>query len=206
MEWSEVIALLEQGEGQSVEFEKQIPTPDDMARDMVAFANSDGGKIVLGLDDKNKHLIGVEVGEDFKALVKNIGEKRCTPRIFPDVEIMDHGGKSIVIITIAEGEERPYKTDDICYIRDSSESRPAREDEEKQITNPWGGKGLNKRQLRALQLIQERGVITNREYREAFNVSHKTAHIELTLMSDKKILRCEGAGRSTCYALPREEK
>jgi len=206
MDWSEVIALLEQGEGQAIEFEKQIPSPDDLARDMVAFANSDGGRIVLGLDDKNKHLIGVEVGDDFKNTIRVIGEKRCSPRIFPEVEILDRGGKKIVIITINEGEEKPYKTDDICYIRDASESRPAKEDEEKQITNPWGGKGLNKRQLRALQLIQERGSISNREYREAFNVSHKTAHIELTLMSDKKILRCEGAGRSTCYTMPKEER
>jgi predicted HTH transcriptional regulator len=206
MNWEEIITLLEQGEGQSVEFEKQIPSKEDLSRDMVAFANSDGGKIVLGLDDKNKHLVGVEVGEDFKNWIRELGEGRCTPKIVPQVEVIDRGGKKIVVISVAEGDEKPYKTDDICYIRDAGESRPAREEEEKQITNPWGGKGLNKRQLRALQLMQEHQSITNREYREAFNVSHKTAHIELTLLVDKKIVKSEGSGRSTCYILPPQKE
>ncbi len=202
MTWEEIITLLEQGEGQSVEFEKQIPSPEDLSRDMVAFANSDGGKIVLGLDDKNKHLVGIEAGEDFKNWVKDVGEKRCAPKIVSLVEIIARGDKKVAVINVSEGDEKPYKTDDICYLRDAGESRPAKDEEEKQITNPWGGRGLNKRQLRALQLIQEHGKITNREYREAFNVSHKTAHIELTMLVDKKIVKSEGSGRSTCYILP----
>ncbi len=204
MNWEEIITLLEQGEGQSVEFEKQVPSPEDLMRDVVAFANSDGGKIVLGLDDKNKHLVGVEIddNEGFKNWIKELTEKSCSPKIIPTVEIVDHGGKKIAIITIAEGDEKPYKTDDICYLRDGSESRPAKEEEEKLITNPWGGKGLNKRQLRALIMMQEHGSISNREYREAFNVSHKTAHIELTMLADKKIVKTEGSGRSTRYILP----
>jgi len=206
MTWEEIITLLEQGEGQSVEFEKQVPTPEDIARDMVAFANSDGGKIVLGLDDKNKHLIGLDIDDGFRNWIREIGEKHCSPKIVPSVEILEHSGKKVAVITVPEGEERPYKTDDICYIRDAAESRPAKDEEEKQITNPWGGRGLNKRQLRSLQLIQERGSITNREYREAFNVSHKTAHIELTMLADKRIVKSEGSGRSTCYILPPQKE
>ncbi len=204
MNWEEIITLLEQGEGQSVEFEKQVPSPEDLARDIVAFANADGGRIVLGLDDKNKHLVGIEINdnEGFITWIKELIEKNCSPKITPIVEVIDRGGKKLAIITISEGDEKPYKTDDICFIRDGSESRPAKEEEEKLITNPWGGKGLNKRQLRALQLMQEHGSITNREYREAFNVSHKTAHIELTILADKRIVKSEGSGRSTCYILP----
>ncbi|KAF0134210.1 MAG: putative transcriptional regulator [Candidatus Saganbacteria bacterium] len=205
MTWEDIITLLEQGEGQSVEFEKYIPSSEDLARDMVAFANSDGGKIVLGLDDKNKHLVGVEADDSFKTLIKELGEKRCFPKIDPSVEMIARGDKKILVINVLEGDEKPYKTDDICYLRDVGQSRPAKDEEEKQITNPWGGKGLNKRQLRTLQLMQEHESITNREYREAFNVSHKTAHIELTMMADKKIVKSEGSGRSTCYILPKEE-
>jgi predicted HTH transcriptional regulator len=47
-------------------------------------------------------------------------------------------------------------------------------------------------------------VITNREYREAFNVSHKTAHLELTMLEEKKLVKSEGAGRSTRYISPRK--
>lgn len=206
MTWEEVIALLEQGEGQSVEFEKQIPSPEDLARDVVAFANSDGGKIILGLDDKNKHLTGIQFDPDFKENIREIAEKKCSPKVPVKVSLLERGGKKIALIEVEEGEEKPYKTDDICYIRDGGESRPAKEEEERQITNPWSGKGLNKRQIRALQMIAEHGSISNREYREAFNVSHKTAHIELTMLVDKRLLKSEGSGRSTCYILPPQKE
>ncbi|MFC1495873.1 RNA-binding domain-containing protein [Candidatus Margulisiibacteriota bacterium] len=194
--------LLGQGEGQSLEFEKQIPPPEDIAREMVAFANADGGKLVYGIDDKNQHLIGVVLGDDFIKDIKRLGEEACIPKLVPQIDIFEHNQKRVVIITIPEGEEKPYRTDDIAYIRDGAVSRPAKEDEEKQITNPWSGYGLNKRQLRALQMISEHGNITNREFRDAFNVSHKTAHIELTMLVDKKIALTSGSGRSTCYILP----
>jgi len=202
MTWEEIIGLLEQGEGQSVEFEKIIPTEDDIARELVAFSNADGGKIIYGIDDKNKHLIGVNFDSNFENWIKDIGKNHCSPQITSSVELFEKGDKKIVIINVTEGLDKPYKSDEICYIRDGSVSRPAKENEEKEITNPWSGKGLNKRQIRALQIMNEHGDITNRAYREAFNVSHKTAHLELTLLADKSMVKSEGAGRSTKYILP----
>ena len=207
MTWDNILELMEQGEGQSVEFEKFIPAEDDIARELVAFSNADGGKIIYGIDDKNKHLIGVTVDNSFEDWIKDIGKNHCTPSIAPTLEIINKSEKQIVTLTVPEGLDKPYKTDDLCYIRDGSLSRPVKDNEEKEMTNPWSGKGLNKRQIRSLQLIAEHGAITNREYREAFNVSHKTAHLEMTMLEDKKLVQSEGAGRSTRYipAPPQEQ-
>jgi len=202
MIWDELIQLLDQGEGQQVEFDKVIPSPDDIAREYVAFANSDGGHLILGIDDKNKHLMGVDIDENSLDKLMKIGQEKCVPAIHPNIEIMERSEKKILSITINEGDEKPYRTDEICYIRDGNISRPAREREEEEIKSPWAGKELNKRQKRALQFITEHGAITNREYREAFNVSHKTAHIEMTLLSEKKLVEAQGAGRNTHYVLP----
>lgn len=202
MNWDEIVTLLEQGEGQSVEFEKQIPSPEDIARDMTAFANSDGGKIVYGLDDKNKHLTGIELGDDLSDQIEEIALKHCLPKIAVEIEIIERAEKKIVIINVPEGDEKPYKTDDICYVRDGNFSRPAKDNEEKEITTPWSGKGLNRRQKRALQYVTEHGSITNREFRQAYNVSHKTAHIEMTMLVEKGMLISQGLGRSTRYILP----
>ena len=202
MIWDELIQFLDQGEGQQVEFDKVIPSPDDIAREYVAFANSDGGHLILGIDDKNKHLMGVDIEENSLEKLMKIGQEKCVPAINPNIEIMERSGKKILSITINEGDEKPYRTDEICYIRDGNISRPAREREEEEIKSPWAGKELNKRQKRALQFITEHGAITNREYREAFNVSHKTAHIEMTLLSEKKLVEAQGAGRNTHYVLP----
>jgi len=204
MTWQDILDLLEQGEGQSVEFEKNIPSEDDIAREIVAFSNADGGKIIYGIDDKNKHLVGIDLNVNFEEKIKNIGKKRCSPSVDPQVEVIDKAGKTLVIINVPEGDDKPYRSDEICYVRDSKISRPAKENEVQELTNPWSGKGLNRRQIRAMQMISEHGSISNREYREAFNVSHKTAHIELTMMADMNLVLTEGAGRSTCYTLPQQ--
>lgn len=201
MIWDDILELLEQGEGLSVEFEKNIPSEDDIARELVAFSNANGGKIIYGIDDKNKHLIGVNLDNNFADWIKDIGKKHCSPPIDPSVQIIEKGGKKITVLSVPEGLDKPYKSDDICYIRDTNISRPAKDNEEREITNPWSGKGLNKRQIRTLQILAEHGAISNREYREAFSVSHKTAHLELTMLEDKKLVKSEGAGRSTCYIL-----
>ncbi len=195
------MSLLEQGEGQTVEFEKNLPSADDLARELVAFSNADGGKIIYGLDDKNKHLVGIEVNFDLSDWVSGIAKKSCSPTINPSVEVIDKAGKKLLIITVSSGDDKPFRSDEICYIRDGNITRAAEANEVKALTNPWSGKGLNRRQIRAMQLMAEHGNITNREFREAFNVSHKTAHIELTLLADKGLVLTEGAGRSTRYIL-----
>ncbi len=202
MTWDEIMQLLEQGEGQQVEFDQTVPSPEDIAREYVAFANSDGGHLILGIDDKNKHLMGIEIEDNTVEKLMRIGKEKCVPAVTPHIELMERSEKRIIDITVAEGDEKPYRTDEICYIRDGNISRPAREREEEEIKSPWSGEELNKRQKRALQFISEHGSITNREYREAFNVSHKTAHIEMTLLVEKKLVEAQGAGRNTHYVLP----
>jgi predicted HTH transcriptional regulator len=146
--------------------------------------------------------VGVEIKSGLENWLKDIGNNRCLPAIKLDIELLDKSGKKILIITVPEGDDKPYRSDEICYIRDGNVSRPAKENEVQELTNPWSGKGLNKRQIRSLQMITEHGSITNREYREAFNVSHKTAHLELTMLEDKRLVKSEGAGRSTRYIIP----
>ena len=142
MTWEDIMSLLDQGEGQSVEFEKTIPSEDDIARELVAFSNADGGKIIYGIDDKNKHLVGVEIKGDLEELIGGIGKRRCSPAVFPAIKIVEKAEKRILLITVPEGDDKPYRSDEICFIRDGGRSRPAEEKEIKALTNPWSGKGL----------------------------------------------------------------
>jgi ATP-dependent DNA helicase RecG len=59
--------------------------------------------------------------------------------------------------------------------------------------------GLNERQARALVILAERGQITNREYRELFNVSHTTAAADLRDLVAKGLIEQAGIGRGTYY-------
>jgi ATP-dependent DNA helicase RecG len=61
--------------------------------------------------------------------------------------------------------------------------------------------GLNERQIKAIQYIQEKGMITNREYQKLCATSWDTAYRDLSELVQKSILRREGKGRSTHYLM-----
>lgn len=63
---------------------------------------------------------------------------------------------------------------------------------------------LNSRQKRALTYLKTHISIRNKQYRKEFDVSHKTAHIELVDLVEKGILVSEGLGRNSCYTWPKE--
>ena len=58
---------------------------------------------------------------------------------------------------------------------------------------------FNDRQRSAIDYVKQQGSIKNKQYRKLFNVSHKTAHIELAGVGSKKQFKISGSGRSTCY-------
>ena len=60
---------------------------------------------------------------------------------------------------------------------------------------------LNDRQNLALKYLSEENFIKNKTYRELFDVSHKTAHLELVDLVGKQYIKSQGSGRSTCYVL-----
>jgi ATP-dependent DNA helicase RecG len=61
--------------------------------------------------------------------------------------------------------------------------------------------GLNERQTKALAILAERERITNREYRELFNVSNATAYADLTGLVEKGLVERAGVGRGVFYKL-----
>lgn len=65
---------------------------------------------------------------------------------------------------------------------------------------------LNDRQKLALDYLSEESFIKNKMYRELFDVSHKTAHLELVDLVSKQFIMSQGSGRSTCYVLNKNKQ
>ena len=201
--WPDIIKLLQQGEGPNVEFLPKIKNSNDLTKVVVGFANAQGGIVVAGLDDKNGHLIGVDHDKDWAL---NICKTECEPAVSVQVGDMLRNEKRIIVLQVKEGVNKPYHTvDGTVLTREGVETRQASAEEQKQL-NPWGVGGINPRQKKALQFISEQGSISNMQYRELCEVSHKTAHIELIDLVEKGVLIVEGQGRSTAYVLVKKEE
>lgn len=95
--------IIKEGEGLTVEFKERYTSRID--RDMVAFSNSKGGMLLLGVDDDGK-VVGEKLTNEMKAEVISIA-RNCDPAIH--IKRIKQIGK-IVIVEIAEGDEKPYSS------------------------------------------------------------------------------------------------
>jgi ATP-dependent DNA helicase RecG len=105
----ELLLLVEEGEGLTVEFKEKF-TPK-IAQDMVGFANSIGGKIILGVSDQGK-IVGELLTGQLKAEIFSLG-RNCDPEIKITVKQIE----AVVVITIEEGVDKPYSCSGSYYKR-----------------------------------------------------------------------------------------
>ena len=99
------------GESKNVEFKENLPEKSiKYMKSVVAFANGIGGKIIFGVVDKNREVVGFDKEEVFKIMdtIANAVSDSCEPAIIPDVTLQTIDGKTVIVVEISEGRQRPY--------------------------------------------------------------------------------------------------
>ena len=102
--------LLKEGEGLGVEFKERFSSR--IAKDIVAFANTKGGSILLGVDDNGKE-VGEKLTNRNKAEINSIA-RNCEPPIA--IKKISQIGK-VIVIEIEEGSEKPYSCSEGYFRR-----------------------------------------------------------------------------------------
>ena len=99
------------GESKNVEFKENLPEKSiKYMKSVVAFANGTGGKIIFGIADKTREVIGFDKEEVFKKMdaIANAVSDSCEPAIIPDITLQTVDGKTVIVAEISEGRQRPY--------------------------------------------------------------------------------------------------
>lgn len=113
---SELIeSLITKGENKNIELKRQMSS--QFLESVVAFANTDGGKIILGVDDR-QNIVGIH--DDFSNLEKQIRgtiRSMIQPQAEVNVELIEIRQSPVVVVTIPKGENKPYLLDGIAYVR-----------------------------------------------------------------------------------------
>ena len=129
MNENELTELIEKGEDSFTEFKEEKVHSNDLAAEIVAFANTEGGKILLGLSD-NKEIKGVTNPDKEMLRVENISRNNCEPPLTVNIEKIKINKEIVLCIYIPKGPERPYRTNrGVYYIRSSSGKRQATREE-----------------------------------------------------------------------------
>lgn len=89
------------GEGKNIEFKREIPDKHEkFLKDIIAFSNSTGGKIILGIEDGTNIVYGIGERSPFKLSdsISNMISDACTPQIDPDISIRTVEEKTVLVI------------------------------------------------------------------------------------------------------------
>lgn len=103
--------LIDEGENIICEFKRKFSSPEKIAREMIAFANTKGGYLLFGIDD-NKQVIGVQSEKEEAELIKDAALNYCEPPLEFFIEYKDLYGKEIVIVEVPESENKPHRLQD----------------------------------------------------------------------------------------------
>lgn len=99
------------GEGKSIEFKRELPKKHErFLKDIIAFSNSAGGKVILGVEDITNTVYGIGDANPFKLSddISNMISDACVPQIIPDITAQTLEGKTVLVIDVAPGRFRPY--------------------------------------------------------------------------------------------------
>ena len=119
------------GENKNIEYKRELPSKSDKyIKSLVAFANTSGGKLVIGIEDDDHEVIGVDEAEVFSMIdtITNVISDTVEPQLVPNITCSTVCGKCIIIVEIYPGNHRPYYIKSIgkekgTYIRIAGSTR-----------------------------------------------------------------------------------
>ena len=85
------------GESKNVEFKENLPEKNiKYMKSVVAFANGTGGKIIFGIADKTREVVGFSKEDVFEKMdaIANAVSDSCEPAIIPDISLQTIDGKT----------------------------------------------------------------------------------------------------------------
>ena len=99
------------GETTTIQFKEQFTGQKEIAKEMVAFANTLGGQIFFGIKDKTGELIGLSYDEiqTISRELGNAANEQVRPTIYINTDVVRADGKHFLVCAVAQGKNKPYK-------------------------------------------------------------------------------------------------
>ncbi|MBI3508707.1 MAG: putative DNA binding domain-containing protein [Chlamydiia bacterium] len=96
-------------ESSTLEFKREIPENDQIVKTVIGFCNRNGGRLILGVDAK-KEITGIPE-KDLQQLMEYVNKSifdACSPPILPAVYSQRIEDKTLLIIEVSSGMNKPY--------------------------------------------------------------------------------------------------
>ena len=207
----ELHELIENGENDRVEFKRKFSTTEKIAKEMIAFANSKGGKILFGIDD-DKTVKGVESEKGELELISTAARFYCEPEIEFSTEILLYKSKDIVVVDILESNTKPHRLitenedEQKVYVRHNDKSILASKETVRILRNsnddsPPLKVYIGDMEKTLFDFLNQNEKITVKGFKKLVNISERRASRTLVNLVKANIIRHHYLGNEEFFTL-----
>jgi len=200
--------LIAEGENQQLDFKYCISDSRKIARTLTAFANSDGGRILIGVRD-NGTIAGIKSDEEYY-MVDTAAQLFCRPEITFTLKQHLTGGKAVLEVQVIKGDKRPYQAKDedgkwLSYFRHHDQNLVAN----KVLLQVWRkeekGSGVlvkfGKAENSLMEHLGKNGSVTLSKFRKIARISSYKAESILANLIIFKVLIINASEKGFSYEL-----
>ena len=204
--------LIADGENLHLDFKYCVSDSRKIARTLSAFANSDGGKILIGVRD-NGSIAGIKSDEEIY-MVDTAAHLFCRPEITYTIKQHTTGGKTILEVDVLKGTKRPYQVKNengrwLSYFRNNDQNLVAN----RVLLQVWRkeekGKGVlvkfSKAENSLMDYLKENGSITLSKFRKISRISSYRAEAILANLIIFRVLIMKASEKGFTYELHPDE-
>lgn len=205
----DVRMLIEEGEGFELEFKRKTSSPEKIAKTMCAFANTQGGILLFGVDDDGS-LVGVESEKSEVDLIRQAGEQFCDPPVSLHIQFVPYNHKDVIVVTVEESDKKPHFVvrngdEPKAFVRVNDNTVLASREVIKVLRDESSQKGLTltigENEKRLFAYLEGRQRITVKEFSELINVSHRRASRILTTLVRAGVIRIHTLEKTDYFTL-----
>lgn len=122
--------LIRNPEGKTLEFKRDLSSALHVLRTACAFANTAGGLIVIGIEDRTGTVLGIPEPFDAEERLASIVADGISPRLVPDIDVVPWRDTHVIVLRVYPGPSRPYHVkrlgpDSGVFVRVGSTNRQA---------------------------------------------------------------------------------
>ena len=123
---NDILKQINAGEVSGVQFRERILDKYDIACELVAFSNSHGGKLVVGIKDKTGEINALSYSEvqETTNLLSDIASENVVPSILIKIDTVEVEDGNLVVATVKEGLNKPYHDNKgIVWVKNGADKR-----------------------------------------------------------------------------------
>lgn len=122
--------LLTRSEGKTLEFKRELSSPAGVLRTVVAFANTAGGTLLIGVEDGTRNVRGVADPLALEARLASVLSDGIVPHLVPDIAVLPWRSTNVVAVQVYPSPSRPHHVKAVgspagVYVRVGSTNRRA---------------------------------------------------------------------------------